>query len=160
MSSSNRTTSKGGKGAKADKSHKSDKSESGNSLSKTFFSVLMWIILGKGSGEKQQHRDANSKGEDPSIKDKVKQLIEMSHRSEEEVCLALHECDNDINLASNMLFENMSTVSILLPITDIFYFFTHYLIFFFCITLIIKNFYYELLQRLTYLLSILLSILY
>ncbi|XP_018562921.1 protein lingerer isoform X3 [Anoplophora glabripennis] len=92
MSSSNRTTSKGGKGAKADKSHKSDKSESG-----------------KGSGEKQQHRDANSKGEDPSIKDKVKQLIEMSHRSEEEVCLALHECDNDINLASNMLFENMGT---------------------------------------------------
>lgn len=113
MSSSNRTTSKGGKGAKADKSHKSDKSESGNSSFKTSSSVfLMRVILGKGSSEKQQHRDANSKGEDPSIKDKVKQLIEMSHRSEEEVCLALHECDNDINLASNMLFENMSTVSI------------------------------------------------
>ncbi|KAJ8926036.1 hypothetical protein NQ315_009891 [Exocentrus adspersus] len=75
MSSSNRTTSKGG----------------------------------KGSGDKQQHRDTNSKGEDPSIKDKVKQLIEMSQRSEEEVCLALHECDNDINLASNMLFENENT---------------------------------------------------
>ncbi|KAJ8946416.1 hypothetical protein NQ314_008898 [Rhamnusium bicolor] len=91
MSSSNRTTSKGGKGAKVDKSHKSDKSESG-----------------KGSGDKQ-HRDGNSKGEDPSIKEKVKQLIEMSQRSEEEVCLALHECDYDVNLAINMLFENMGT---------------------------------------------------
>ncbi|XP_056647159.1 protein lingerer isoform X2 [Diorhabda sublineata] len=89
MSSSNRATSKGGK-VKPDKLQKSEKSDS----------------KGKGT-DKQQQRDANSKNEDPSMKDKVKQLIEMSHRSEEEVCLALHECDNDVNLASNMLFEEM-----------------------------------------------------
>uniref|UniRef100_A0A6P7FAI0 Protein lingerer isoform X2 n=1 Tax=Diabrotica virgifera virgifera TaxID=50390 RepID=A0A6P7FAI0_DIAVI len=91
MSSGNRATSKGGK-VKSEKSQKSEKSEN----------------KGKG-GDKQQNRDSNSKNEDPSIKDKVKQLIEMSQRSEEEVCLALHECDYDMNQATNMLFEEMTT---------------------------------------------------
>ncbi|XP_063933027.1 protein lingerer isoform X3 [Zophobas morio] len=91
MSSSNRTTSKGGKGSKTDnKSHKSDKSDTG-----------------KGSDKQQANRDStHSKSEDPSIKEKVRQLIEMSQRSEEEVCLALHECDFDVNMAMNMLLEN------------------------------------------------------
>ncbi|XP_023013390.2 ubiquitin-associated protein-like lingerer isoform X1 [Leptinotarsa decemlineata] len=89
MSSSNRAASKGGKGAKADKSHKSEKSESG-----------------KGN-EKHQHREVNSKNEDPSMKEKVKTLIEMTQRSEEEVCWALHECNNDLNEAIEMIFESM-----------------------------------------------------
>lgn len=92
MSSSNKATSKGGKGVKSDKSQKSEKSET----------------KGKG-GDKQQHREANSKNEDSIIKDKVKTLIELSQRSEEEVCLALHECDNDANLAIIMLLEEMGT---------------------------------------------------
>ncbi|XP_008195618.2 protein lingerer isoform X1 [Tribolium castaneum] len=92
MSSSNRTTSKGGKGSKTDnKTHKSDKSDTG-----------------KGSDKQQASRDnTHAKSEDPFIKDKVKKLMEMSQRSEEEVCLALHDCDYDENAAMNMLLENM-----------------------------------------------------
>jgi hypothetical protein len=92
MSSSNRTTSKGGKGSKTDnKTHKSEKSDTG-----------------KGSDKQQANRDStHSKSEDPSIKEKVRQLIEMSQRSEEEVCLALHECDGDVNTAMNMLLEDI-----------------------------------------------------
>ncbi|KAG5861359.1 hypothetical protein JTB14_024746 [Gonioctena quinquepunctata] len=106
MSSSGRATSKGGKGIKADKSHKSEKSESG-----------------KG-GEKQQHRDANAKSEDPSIKDKVKTLMDMTQRSEDEVCYALHECDFDLNQATNMLFETISVVSSFFFMTNFEVFFT------------------------------------
>ncbi|XP_060534377.1 protein lingerer isoform X2 [Cylas formicarius] len=89
MSSNIRTTSKGGKGLKSDKSHKSDGS--------------------KGTSDKFHNKEANSKNEELSIREKVKQLIEMTQRSEEEVCLALHESDNDINGAINMLFEELGT---------------------------------------------------
>ncbi|XP_030759444.1 protein lingerer isoform X1 [Sitophilus oryzae] len=87
MSSTGRTTSKGGKGAKADKTHKSDG--------------------GKGGGDKV-HKEQSSKNEELSMKEKVKQLIELTNRSEEEVCLALHESNNDINIAINMLYEEMA----------------------------------------------------
>jgi NACalpha-BTF3-like transcription factor len=108
MSSSNRTTSKGGKGSKTDnKTHKSEKSDTG-----------------KGSDKQQANRDStHSKSEDPSIKEKVRQLIEMSQRSEEEVCLALHECDGDVNTAMNMLLEDIGHVS---KIDLIFFFFCHW----------------------------------
>lgn len=46
------------------------------------------------------------------MRDKVKQVIEMTHRSEEEVCLALHESNNDVSEAVNMLFEDIATVSL------------------------------------------------
>lgn len=48
------------------------------------------------------------------MKEKVRQLIEMSQRSEEEVCLALHESDFDVNVAINMLLENTGHVSAVL----------------------------------------------
>ncbi|XP_076259944.1 ubiquitin-associated protein-like lingerer isoform X18 [Rhynchophorus ferrugineus] len=89
MSSSSRTTSKGGKGAKADKSNKSDG--------------------GKGGGDKLHNKEQNSKNDDVTMRDKVKQVIEMTCRSEEEVCLALHESNNDVSEAVNMLFEDIAT---------------------------------------------------
>lgn len=68
-------------------------------------------ISGKGSGDKQQ-KDKTSKSEDSSLNDKVKLLIEMTQRSEDEVCLALHECDNDVHLAAEILIEREGTVSV------------------------------------------------
>nr|XP_022907308.1 protein lingerer isoform X1 [Onthophagus taurus]XP_022907309.1 protein lingerer isoform X1 [Onthophagus taurus]XP_022907310.1 protein lingerer isoform X1 [Onthophagus taurus]XP_022907311.1 protein lingerer isoform X1 [Onthophagus taurus]XP_022907312.1 protein lingerer isoform X2 [Onthophagus taurus] len=93
MSSSNRTTSKGGKGPKADKSHKNEKGDTG-----------------KGTNEKQQGGgggdSARSKSEDPTMRDKVKQVMEFTQKTEEDVCMALHECDNDMHAAMNMLLDD------------------------------------------------------
>lgn len=93
MSSTTRTTIKGGKNAKGEtnKSHKHDKSDT-------------------GKGSDKQHggsENARSKNDDPGIKEKVRQLMDMTRRSEEEVCLALYECDYDAERAINMLYENM-----------------------------------------------------
>lgn len=67
-------------------------------------------ILGKGSVDKQ-HKDKTSKNEDSSLNDKVKHLIEMTQRSEDEVCLVLYECDYDMNEAVEILIEGAGTVS-------------------------------------------------
>ncbi|KAL3285848.1 hypothetical protein HHI36_000368 [Cryptolaemus montrouzieri] len=88
MSSSNRTSSKGGK-IKTEKSHKTDKTDTG-----------------KSSGEK--HVGKENVKSDEGLKRKVQDLIEMTQRSEEEVCLALHECNNDVQQAANMLYETMT----------------------------------------------------
>lgn len=119
MSSSNRTTAKGGKGAKSDKAHKLDKSDTGmscvliNRLNKTN-TFFRWS--GKGSNDKQQGGGDNvrSKSDDPVIKEKVKQVIEMTQRDENEVCLVLHECEYDVELAVNMLFETEEKVCVLI----------------------------------------------
>ncbi|XP_045481233.1 protein lingerer isoform X2 [Harmonia axyridis] len=87
MSSSNRTSSKGGK-TKNEKTLKTDK-----------------IDTGKPSGEKIVMKE-NPKSED--LKSKVQHLIEMTQRSEEEVCLALHDCNYDLQQAANMLYDHMT----------------------------------------------------
>ncbi|XP_054736612.1 protein lingerer isoform X11 [Anastrepha obliqua] len=45
--------------------------------------------------------------EDPQMREKVATLIEMTQRSEEEVCCALYECDNDMERAVVYLFETL-----------------------------------------------------
>ncbi|XP_049308307.1 protein lingerer isoform X12 [Bactrocera dorsalis] len=45
--------------------------------------------------------------EDPQMREKVATLIEMTQRSEEEVCCALYECDNDLERAVVYLFETL-----------------------------------------------------
>ncbi|XP_028893459.2 protein lingerer isoform X3 [Zeugodacus cucurbitae] len=45
--------------------------------------------------------------EDPQMREKVATLIEMTQRSEEEVCCALYECDNDLELAVVYLLETL-----------------------------------------------------
>lgn len=115
MSSSTRSTAKGGKNSKGDinKLQKHDKSDT-SMLSSLSICFKFTLLLGKGCGDKQQHSgnadNARSKNDDPNIKEKVRQVMEMTRRSEEEVCLALHECDNDTERAINMLFENMIEV--------------------------------------------------
>lgn len=86
--------------------------------------VLKWFFLGKGSGDKQ-HKV--SKNEDSAINDKVKHLIEMSQKSEDEVCLVLHECDYDMNEAAELLLAGAATVSAFIkkqPLQEIFNFLT------------------------------------
>lgn len=72
------------------------------------------LTAGKGSGDKnptQQNTDAlrNAKirdMDDPSMKEMVCKVIEMTERPEEHVCFALHECEFDVNLAVNLLLES------------------------------------------------------
>ncbi|XP_063698886.1 protein lingerer isoform X3 [Culicoides brevitarsis] len=45
--------------------------------------------------------------EDPKIREKVEKLMEMTQRSEEDVCCALYECDNDLDRAVMFLFEQL-----------------------------------------------------
>nr|XP_036223486.1 protein lingerer isoform X10 [Bactrocera oleae] len=45
--------------------------------------------------------------EDPQMREKVATLIEMTQRSEEEVCCALYECDNDMERAVVYLLETL-----------------------------------------------------
>lgn len=48
-----------------------------------------------------------AKGEDPKIREKVTSLMEMTERSEEDVCCALYECDNDMERAVIFLLEQL-----------------------------------------------------
>lgn len=45
------------------------------------------------------------------MREKVAELMEMTHRSEEDVCCALSECDNDLNRAAMFLLETLPVVS-------------------------------------------------
>ncbi|XP_046996381.1 protein lingerer isoform X3 [Schistocerca americana] len=108
MSTVNRTTSRGGKGAKQEssatgKSQKTDtKSESPKSLDHH----------PKTQPTAEQMRIAQiieTKPEDPDLKDKIKQVMDATRKSEDEVVTALHDCDNDPNKAVNMLLEGIPT---------------------------------------------------
>ncbi len=48
---------------------------------------------------------------DPT-REKVTQLMEMTERSEEDACMALHECDNDVEQAVIFLLENLEIGSL------------------------------------------------
>lgn len=52
--------------------------------------------------------------EDPKMREKVASLMDMTQRSEEEVCCALYECDNDLDRAVIFLFEALPVVSFLI----------------------------------------------
>ena len=50
--------------------------------------------------------------EDPQMREKVNTLIEMTQRSEEDVCCALYECDNNMDQAVVFLLETLPVVSV------------------------------------------------
>lgn len=54
-----------------------------------------------------QITDINSGSEDPKMREKVANLMETTHRSEEDVCCALYECDNDLDRAVIFLLETL-----------------------------------------------------
>lgn len=58
------------------------------------------------------------RSEDPNIKEKIRTVTELTGRTEEEACFALHEYNNDINQAVNMLIESSDQVSSVVPATN------------------------------------------
>jgi NACalpha-BTF3-like transcription factor len=52
----------------------------------------------------------DTRSEDPDMKNKIKQVMDATRKSEDEVCTALHDCDNDLDRAVNMLLEGSGTV--------------------------------------------------
>jgi hypothetical protein len=56
----------------------------------------------------------DTRTEDPNLKDKIKQAMDATRKTEDEVCTALHDCDNDLDRAVNMLLEGMGQVCKLL----------------------------------------------
>lgn len=54
-----------------------------------------------------QITDIKSGMDDPKIQDKIQKLMETTQRSEEDVCCALQECDNDLDRAVIFLLETL-----------------------------------------------------
>ncbi|XP_055603297.1 protein lingerer isoform X3 [Uranotaenia lowii] len=52
-----------------------------------------------------QITDIKSGMDDPKIQEKIQKVMETTQRSEEDVCCALQECDNDMDRAVNFLME-------------------------------------------------------
>lgn len=49
--------------------------------------------------------------DDPKMREKVAKLMETTQRSEDDVCCALYECDNDLDRAVIFLLETLPVVS-------------------------------------------------
>lgn len=58
-----------------------------------------------------QITEINTGSDDPKMREKVASLMETTQRTEEEVCCALYECDNDLDRAATFLFETLPVVS-------------------------------------------------
>lgn len=79
----------------------------------TLFNALThFFISGKASGDKP-HKDKSTKNEDSGLNEKVIHLIEVTQKSEDQVCLALHESDYDMSRAVDILLANPEDVSYL-----------------------------------------------
>lgn len=58
-----------------------------------------------------QITEISTGSDDPKMREKVANLMEMTQRTEEEVCCALYECDNDMERAVEFLLETLPVVS-------------------------------------------------
>ncbi|XP_021931148.1 protein lingerer isoform X2 [Zootermopsis nevadensis] len=106
MSSGSRSTSRGGKGTKLEPSstNKPQKADAKTESPKTLDHNP------KTQPTAEQMRIAqiiDTRTEDPNLKDKIKQAMDATRKTEDEVCTALHDCDNDLDRAVNMLLEGM-----------------------------------------------------
>ncbi|KAK7867696.1 hypothetical protein R5R35_011563 [Gryllus longicercus] len=108
MSSASRSTSRGGKGAKQDASvaNKQQKTDTKTDSPKTLDHNP------KIQPTAEQMRIAqiiDTRTEDPDLRDKIKQVMDATRKTEDEVCTALHDCDNDPDRAVNLLLEGAGT---------------------------------------------------
>jgi NACalpha-BTF3-like transcription factor len=81
---------------------------------------MMILILKEVTNHKQKFQATaeqmrlaqiiDTRSEDPDMKNKIKQVMDATRKSEDEVCTALHDCDNDLDRAVNMLLEGSGTV--------------------------------------------------
>lgn len=93
--------SKGGKGEHAASTAKAQKSDTKTETAKT-------VENPKAQPTPEQMRIAqiiDGKWEDPTLKDKIKQVMDATHKTEGEAVTALYDCDNDLNRAVNLLIE-------------------------------------------------------
>lgn len=67
-----------------------------------------------------QITEISTGSDDPKMREKVANLMETTQRTEEEVCCALYECDNDLDRAVIFLLETLPVVSI--PLFVLFFF--------------------------------------
>lgn len=58
-----------------------------------------------------QITEISTGSDDPKMREKVANLMETTQRTEEEVCCALYECDNDLDRAVIFLLEQLPVVS-------------------------------------------------
>lgn len=63
-----------------------------------------------------QITEISSGSDDPKMREKVVSLMETTQRTEEDVCCALYECDNDLDRAVIFLFESLPVVSVCISI--------------------------------------------
>lgn len=101
MSTSNRTTKKGGKNNKTDTNLAKTKTEASSKTDPPKSSE-------KVQPTAEQMRIAeimDTRSEDPSLKEKIKEVMDLTQKSELEVMSAFMDNDNDANLAVNSLLE-------------------------------------------------------
>lgn len=105
----NATNNSGGGGEKQKKG--TDGSKGGDSKDKQHQQTTTHTIKTKQPTAEQiriaQITDIKSGMDDPKIQEKIQKLMETTQRSEEEVCCALQECDNDLDRAVIFLLETL-----------------------------------------------------
>lgn len=106
----NATVNSGG-GEKQKKGTDNSGSKGGDSKDKQHQQTTTHTIKTKQPTAEQiriaQITDIKSGMDDPKIQEKIQKLMETTQRSEEEVCCALQECDNDLDRAVIFLLETL-----------------------------------------------------
>lgn len=105
------TTNNSGGGEKQKKGTETSGSKGGDSKEKQHQQTTTHTIKTKQPTAEQiriaQITDIKSSMDDPKIQEKIQKLMETTQRSEEEVCCALQECDNDLDRAVIFLLETL-----------------------------------------------------
>lgn len=76
----------------------------------TLLTINMLLMIFQPTAEQMRIAQImDVRTDDPGIREKVITMMETTFRSEEEVCSALHDCDNDVDRAVNLLFESTNS---------------------------------------------------
>ncbi|XP_054277627.1 protein lingerer isoform X2 [Macrosteles quadrilineatus] len=105
MSTTARSTPRGGKNNKAEAAStpKTQKTETNKSESPKVANLDKSQV--PTAEQMRMAEIMDTKKDDLALKDKIKQVMDATQKSEDEVCTALHDCDNDANKAVNYLLE-------------------------------------------------------
>ncbi|XP_058837146.1 protein lingerer isoform X5 [Topomyia yanbarensis] len=104
------TSNSGGGEQKQKKGTDNTGSKGGDSKDKQHHQTITHAKVKQPTAEQiriAQITDIKSGMDDPKIQEKIQNLMETTQRSEEEVCCALQECDNDLDRAVIFLLETL-----------------------------------------------------
>ncbi|XP_058457627.1 protein lingerer isoform X2 [Malaya genurostris] len=104
------TNNSGGGEPKQKKGTDNSGSKGGDSKDKQHHQTTTHVKVKQPTAEQiriAQITDIKSGMDDPKIQEKIQNLMETTQRSEEEVCCALQECDNDLDRAVIFLLETL-----------------------------------------------------